>query len=183
MSHTSGVAIVAGGTKRPTEGPCDRGQADFRRSRVCTREKPPEKNRILVKSTQKRAGSACAQAHSMASRGIVFVALLLRRAHEQRITRASAQRYLRPSVPLCNKFPTASVMLSQVLLASPFLRTGGSAAGFCVDLPSRCSMNTCGRWLPSLSRSQSRERPSTVRERPPSMAWRCDGVSGDDRGG
>ena len=122
-------------------------------------------------------------AHSMASRGIVFVALLLRRAHEQRITRASAQRYLRPPVPLCNKFPTASVMLSQVLLASPFLRTGGSAAGFCVDLPSRCSMNTCGRWLPSLSRSQSRERPSTVRERPPSMAWRCDGVSGDDRGG
>ena len=66
----------------------------------------------------------------MASRGIVFVALLLRRAHEPRITRASAQRYLRPSVPLCNKFPTASVMLSQVLLASPFCEQGAAQLGF-----------------------------------------------------
>ena len=139
QSHSSfGGVFRRSSRARHAQSPCDRGQADFRRSQVCTREKPPEKNRILVKSTQKRAGSAFAQAHSMASRGIVFVALLLRRAHEQRVTRASAQRYLRPSVPLCNKFPTASVMLSQVLLASPFLRTGGSAAGFCVDLPSRC---------------------------------------------
>ena len=91
---------------------------------MCTREKPPEKIRILVKSTQKRAVSASPTLFSMASRGIVFVALLLRRAHGQRITRASAQRYPRPSSPLCDKLPTASAMLSPVLPASPFLRTG-----------------------------------------------------------
>ena len=91
---------------------------------MCTREKPPEKKSDSGEIDPKADGQGFSHAHSMASRGIVFVALLLRQAHEQRVIRASVQRYLRLSLPLCDKLTTASEMLSQVLPASPFLQTG-----------------------------------------------------------
>ena len=166
-----------------TRAPCDRGQADFRRSRVCTREKPPEKKsdsgEIDPKTGRQRFSHALFNGLSRHRlRGAAAEASAWA-AHHPRVGPTISTAFITtlrqvadPRLRCCHRCCLRRLFCEQ-----------GSAAGLCVDLPSRRSMNACGRWLPSLRRSQSRERPSTVRARPPSMAWRCDGVSGDDRGG